>query len=252
MTPPATAAARRSTAPRPAPTRPRRVSGPAHPVAVPRPARRRAGVREPIPARALGWVQALPDHRLLDRLIGGRVWIVLLGTLLVGIVTLQLTMLKLNAGIGGAVERTAQLEQRNATLRASISQLSDSARIVSEGTRMGLVMPPQGSPRFLDARAGDARRALTVMRVPLPTSAVTIPAPVVTDATTPVTDASTTAADTTATATADPVTTTTTTTTTDPATTAPVTPVDGGATTTTTPDAATATTPAGGAAAPQG
>jgi cell division protein FtsL len=82
-------------------------------------------------------VRALPDHRLLDRLIGGRIWIVLLGTLLVGIVTMQLSLLRMNAGIGRAVERSSTLEQRNAALRLSISQLSDSERIIGIATRLG-------------------------------------------------------------------------------------------------------------------
>lgn len=179
-------AARRTAARRP----PRRVSGPAGPVAragaaaaavaLPQPVTRPSAPPQPRPravprpaqpgatrgARALGRLRALPDHRLLDRLIGGRVWIVLLGALLAGIVTMQLALLRLNAGIGAAVERSAALEQRNAELRLEISRLSDSARIVAHGTQMGLVTPPQGSPRFLTATAGDARRALTTMRVP--------------------------------------------------------------------------------------
>jgi hypothetical protein len=147
-----------------------RPSAPARrPVAVPRP--RRSDL--PLGARALGWLRALPDHRLLDRLIGGRAWIVLIGTLLVGIVTMQLALLRLNAGIGRAVERSSALEQRNAALRLETSQLSNSQRIVALATQMGYVWPPQGSPRFLTASAGDGGRALTTMRVPDPTAATT-------------------------------------------------------------------------------
>lgn len=188
MTPPAaaTAAARyRATATAPAgparhraaataPARPaRRVSGPAtaprreapprrKPTAVPRPSRRDL----PLGARGLEWLRGLPDHRLLDRLIGGRVWIVLIGTLLVGIVTVQLSLLKLNAGIGRAVERSTVLQQGNAALQAEISQLSDPQRVVSLAQLQGFVTPPQGSPRFLTATAGDARAALGVIRMP--------------------------------------------------------------------------------------
>jgi len=199
VTPPAaaTAAGRRVAQPqRPRP--PRRVSGPARgraaapqraprpqaptrrrPVAVPRPARRRDLTRG---ARLLAWLRALPDHRLVDRLLGGRVWIVLIGTLLVGIVTMQLSLLKLNAGIGRSVARGAALEQRNATLRAEISRLSDSHRIVDAATQMGFVVPPQGTPRFVTASAGDAGRALRVMRVPqeAPVAPVSAPPPVTT------------------------------------------------------------------------
>lgn len=203
MTPPATVAGRRrATGTRPARAGgsargrpPRRVSGPARPApsggrlaaaaaaalplpatrpsapprqrprAVPRPARRSD---LPLGARALAWLRALPDHRLLDRLIGGRIWIVLLGTLLVGIVTVQLSLLRLNAGIGRAVERSSALEQRNAALRLQNSQLSNSESIIAQATQMGFVTPPQGSPRFLSANAADAGKALTTMRVPDP------------------------------------------------------------------------------------
>ncbi len=205
MTPPAaTVAGRRSTAPRPGRSSrvgggrpPRRVSGPARPaparaaaaaaaVALPRhapqpsaPPRRRPAVvprparrpNLPLGARALAWLRELPDHRLLDRLISGRVWIVLLGTLLVGIVTLQLTLLRLNAGIGRAIEQSSALEQRNAALRADVSQLSNAEQIVAQAAQMGYVWPAQGSPRFLTAGPADAARALTTMQVPNPTPA---------------------------------------------------------------------------------
>jgi hypothetical protein len=245
MTPPAAtvaarraaaAPARRVAAPRPQ----RRISGPvrrpARPVAVPRPARR--ATEQARGARVLAWLRTLPDHRLLDRLIGGRIWIVLLGGLLVGIVTMQLTLLRWNAGIGRAVEQTSQLEQRNAALRLSISQLSDTNRITSLATQMGYVMPPQGSPRFLSASAGDAAKALTTMRVPDPNAAAAAAAQLA---------ASTQAA---ATTTA-PITTTTAPPTTAPPTTAPPTTVPA----TTAPTTATGTTmpavaAAGGASAP--
>jgi hypothetical protein len=252
VTPPATAAARQSTRPATRPTRPagpaRRVSGPARkPVAVPRRApRRTSGPARP--ARALDWVRALPEHRLLDRLIGGRIWIVLLGTLLAGIVTLQLSMLKLNAGIGHAIERSAALEQRNATLRASISRLSDSSRVVAEATRMGLVMPPQGSPRYRTASADDARAALMTMRVPNATTIVPPVVPTTTEVAASAPDA--TVDPTAATTTPDP--TATPTATTDPASAAtPAAPADTGAASATTLAAdPTTTLPAGGAAAP--
>jgi len=152
---------------------PRRQAPPRRrPAAVPRPARR---PDLPLGARALDWLRALPEHRLLDRLIGGRVWIVLLGTLLVGIVTLQLTLLRLNAGIGRAIEQSSALQQSNASLRLELSQLSDADRVMALASQMGYVMPPQGSPRFLTASPGDAARALVTMRVPDPSAASIAP-----------------------------------------------------------------------------
>jgi len=274
MTPPAaTAAARRAVvAPRPQ----RRVSGPARhapdrplrrpsrPTAVPRPARRAAD--QTLGARALAWLRTLPDHRLLDRLIGGRIWIVLLGGLLVGIVTMQLTLLRWNAGIGRAVERSSQLEQRNAALRQSISELSDTNRIVGMAAQMGYVMPPQGSPRFLSASATDAAKALTTMRVPDPNAAATAAAELAasTQAAQAVTvdPAAATTDPTTLAATSDPADAATSPATTTPAaapTTSTTAPAATATPTTSAPTSATgtaapvaATVPAGGASAPQG
>ncbi|HKG03373.1 MAG TPA: hypothetical protein VKB03_09330 [Conexibacter sp.] len=229
---------------------------------VPRPARR---PDLPLGARVLAWVRALPDHRLLDRLIGGRIWIVLLGTLLVGIVTMQLSLLRMNAGIGRAVEKSSTLEQRNAALRLSISQLSDSKRIVALATQMGFVTPPQGSPRFLSASAADAGKALTTMRVPDPTAVAAATAaettttdPTATDPTatdpTATTDTTATPVDTTSTDTAPAVTTapdTTATTVPEATATPPATGTTAPATGTAAP--VTSSTPvAGGASAPQG
>lgn len=187
----------------------------------------------------VAWLRTLPDHRLLDRLIGGRIWIVLLGGLLVGIVTMQLSLLRLNAGIGQAVERGGKLEQRNAALRLSISQLSDSKRIVGLATQMGYVTPPQGSPRFLSTSDGDAAKALTTMRVPDPatvTAAAVVPVTSTTDPAVTTTDG-----------TADPSTTTATdataTTTTDPATGAVVTAPPADTTTASAPTTGTTTAP---------
>jgi len=158
--------------PQPLPLPRREAPARRRPRAVPRPARR---PDLPLGARALARLRALPEHRLLDRLIGGRVWIVLLGTLLVGIVTLQLTLLRLNAGIGRAIEQSSALQQSNAALRLEISQESDADRVMALASRMGYVMPPQGSPRFLAASPADAARALVTMRVPDPSAASIAP-----------------------------------------------------------------------------
>ncbi len=219
------------------------------PAAVPRPARRRPdlptnGFAVGARARALGWLRTLPDHRLLDRLIGGRIWIVLLGTLLVGIVTMQLSLLRLNAGIGRAVERSSTLEQRNAALRLSISQLSDSERIVALASQMGFVTPLQGSPRFLTANAADAAKALSTMRVPDPAAAAAATAAATSTDPTATTDPSTAATDPAANA-VDPAATAPTTT--DPAATTPAAGTTAPAASTTAPAASVT---AGGASAP--
>src|SRR5204863_8945655 len=107
--------------PRRVPNAPRRVSGPSG-------GRRaaRAAVAAPMPValRLAAAVHAVAEHRFLDRIIRGRAWIAVVGVGLIGIVFIQVSMLRMNAGIGRAVEQASTLERQNAALQASVSQLS--------------------------------------------------------------------------------------------------------------------------------
>jgi hypothetical protein len=138
-------------------------------VALPQPPR--VG-RPSVPAlapRALDGLRRLPDSRWLDRLLRGQTWIALIGVALMGIVAMQVSLLKMNAGIGRAVEHTGTLERQNADLRASVSQLSSEERIQVEAVKQGFVMPPAGDVRYVRARGGeDARKAASAMRTPNP------------------------------------------------------------------------------------
>ena len=214
MTPPAAAAPRTRTNRTAAP--PRRVSGPA---------RRRAHAPAGPPPLALrigGAVHGLAEHRLLDRIIRGRAWIAIVGVGLIGIVFMQVSMLRLNAGIGRAVDTATRLERDNSVLRGTISELSSGDHIEAVAARMGLVLPT-ATPRFLDARRFDLARAVSSITPPghvaLTSTAAVMTTPTLTAsqlAPTGVAPApGTTTATTTSTTTA-PATTTTTTTTTAP------------------------------------
>ena len=144
-----------------APARPqRRVSGLAHPVARPQAAPRPGtGVFERL--------RALPDHRVIDRLLRGRVWICFVGLALMGIVAMQVSLLKLNSGIGRAVETTATLERQNSQMEADIARLASGARIRAAADKRGMVTPAAGEVHFLHVRPGqDAPRAARRMRAP--------------------------------------------------------------------------------------
>lgn len=162
MTPPAAAAAPRTRTKRATPP-PRRVSGPARGRA------RSTGAAiagpAPLALRLGGAVHGLAEHHFLDRLIRGRAWIGIIAVGLIGIVFMQVSMLRLNAGIGGAVERTSALERQNAAMRAEISELSSVDRLAAEALRIGLVLPG-GTPRFLNARGADANRAVASIATP--------------------------------------------------------------------------------------
>jgi cell division protein FtsL len=164
MTPPAGAAAHATTTPPsrvrrgPAPRAPRRVSGPAArparlaansgAVALPRP-RPRNPLPPGLPRRALRTAGQVVDHHLLERLVTGRAWIGLIAFALFGIVFMQVSLLKINAGIGVAVEKAQVLERQNSELRAEVSQLSSNDRVQEVAGRLGLVLPPAGAVTFL-------------------------------------------------------------------------------------------------------
>ncbi len=182
MTPPAAAAApgvrraRVAAPPRPriAPPRPRRISGPTRPTVRP-PARRPAGGASQ-PAQADGGLvlgllalgRGLSSHTALDRLIRRRIWIALIAFALIGIVTLQLLVLQLNAGIGRALVREAQLQRENAAYSVENSELASGERVESQAAQLGMELVPVGALRFLgsDPRA-DIARAAAALRTPV-------------------------------------------------------------------------------------
>jgi len=173
MTPPsaaraATAHSRQRVRRGAAPRVPRRVSGPAaRPRREPSVSSGGAVALPKLPRVALPAVlRRLPDGRLVDRLLTGRLWIGLVAFALIGIVFMQVSLLKLNAGIGRAVEKISTLDRENAVLRADVSRLGSNDRIQSEAEALGMVLPAPGSVRFLgkDGKAvgGDAVTSLAV------------------------------------------------------------------------------------------
>lgn len=111
-------------------------------------------------------IRALPDHRVVDRLLRSRLWIWAVGLMLGGIVAMQVSLLKLNAGISRAVETSATLERQNGGLEADIARLSDTDRIQTGAVSLGMLMPRAGDVGYLTARRGDASRALARMAPP--------------------------------------------------------------------------------------
>lgn len=174
-----------------APAIPRRISGPTRPprarvdarnlamsegALVPRTLpRTRAASRPPLRLAAgsaslvLRVVDATVEvsgSRTMDRLVRSRAWVVIIGFGLIGIVAMQVSMLKLNNGIGRAVETAATLERSNATLRGEVSRLSSGARIQAIAGSRGFVMPEPADVSYLEAGtlSADSVRAARSMR----------------------------------------------------------------------------------------
>jgi len=100
-------------------------------------------------------------------------WIPIVGFLLIGLVAVQVSMLRLNAQIGQDVERGSTLERRNGELGAEVVRLASGERIQAAAARIGMRMPPAGKVRYVTVRGGrDAQRALATMRAPGPIPAV--------------------------------------------------------------------------------
>jgi cell division protein FtsL len=104
-------------------------------------------------------LRRLPDARVLDRLLRGRAWIALVAVALLGIVFMQVSLLKLNSGISQAVAASDTLARENAQLQTVVSSLDADARIQETASLTGLQMPAAGDVRYLDARQADAARA---------------------------------------------------------------------------------------------
>jgi hypothetical protein len=184
MTPPATAAARSpvrapSSPRRPASRRaavrhPRRISGPAKPLAAtgapaiaspPAPLRRPRRRTQQAPGLALRAIDALAgasNSPFLDRLIRSRLWIGILAFLLIGIVAMQLFVLRLNTDIGRTLVREAALERQNTLTRIADSSAS-----------AGSLVEPAGALHFVTVSPSDLLRAAAALQTPVAEAAST-------------------------------------------------------------------------------
>jgi hypothetical protein len=172
MTPPATAATtghRSRTVRRgPSPRAPRRVSGRTRP---PRAALAGAGAavaRPPLSLRLGRRAMRVGDARVLDRLVRGRSWIAIVAAALIGIVFMQVSMLKLNAGVSRAVTAADTLDRQNSTLRADISRLDSGERVQGAAANLGMTTRPAGDVHYLDAARANAARAAASIKPPSP------------------------------------------------------------------------------------
>jgi len=148
-------------------SRTRRVSGPGRSAPAGTLRSRRAVARGSLSIRAAAFVRALPEHRLLDRIVRGRAWIPMLGILLAGIVAMQVEVLKFGASMGRSIERTTALQSQNELLRASVARLADDQRIESRAAAMGMVMPAPDAIGFMSLRPnGYVQRAAASIHAP--------------------------------------------------------------------------------------
>jgi hypothetical protein len=150
--------------PRVAPPRPRRISGPVRPAKRSSRTSSQAQAAHGLVPSLLGALDGVSRSGALDRLIRGRIWIGVITFALIGIVTLQLLVLQLNASIGRSLVREAQLQRADAALSIEGSELAGGERVETQAALLGMQLVPEGSLRFLtdDPRANIARAAAAV------------------------------------------------------------------------------------------
>jgi cell division protein FtsL len=179
MTPPATIAARhpaRTTRRPPTQRPPRRISGPSRPKRDPQATAAAGALRPPLAMRLGTRAMRVGDARVLDRLVRGRAWIALMAIGLMGIVFMQVSLLKLNAGISRAVTAADTFDRQNSSLREEISKLDSGERIQSVAAKLGMVTPAAGDVHYLDGRGADGARAAASITAPKPVTPSAAPA----------------------------------------------------------------------------
>ncbi len=128
-----------------------------------KPATKRAPAARPklvvVAGRTAGAVRQLPDSSLVVRMTQGRLWIGVLGVLLVGIVALNVATLSFAATSGKVDEAITALEKENSMLESRAAQHYSTARVRGEAAELGLAMPTTEEPKLIEAKPGDVATA---------------------------------------------------------------------------------------------
>ena len=135
------------------------------------PARRRRTGHTPITGfvpiavgRTAGAVGGIADSGLVVRLTRSRLWIGLLGGLLVGIVALNVIALSFSASSSDAARQAEELKRQNSALRGDIATRLSSPEIQAAAAKLGLFNPEAGSIRYLRPAPDDAAEAARRLR----------------------------------------------------------------------------------------
>jgi cell division protein FtsL len=89
----------------------------------------------------------------------GRAWIAVLGALLVGIVALNVATLSFAASAGKIDEQITALEKENSMLESREAERYSTARVRSEASQLGLVMPNTEEPQLIEPQPTDVATA---------------------------------------------------------------------------------------------
>jgi hypothetical protein len=109
--------------------------------------------------RTAGAVGGIADSGLVMRLTRGRLWIGLLGFLLVGIVAINVWTLSLNASSSKVAAQTDGLKRANSGLQTQLAGELSNERILAVASKLGLVYPEPNTIRTLNSSADAAALA---------------------------------------------------------------------------------------------
>ncbi len=115
-------------------------------------------------AAAAGAVSGIADSGIFVWLTRGRLWIGLLGTLLVGIVGLNVLALGFSASSSNAAGEAENLARQNSALRAKIASTLSSEQVQLTASDLGLAVPEPGSIRYVEPSPDDAAQAAKRLR----------------------------------------------------------------------------------------
>lgn len=115
-------------------------------------------------ARTAGAVGGIADSGIFVWLTRGRLWIGLLGGLLVGIVALNVIALSLSASSSGAANQADELRSVNSTLRAQIAESLSREEVQAAAAELGLIWPAPSVISYVHPGADDAEVAAKRLR----------------------------------------------------------------------------------------
>jgi cell division protein FtsL len=106
--------------------------------------------RKPRAAPAEPARRAQPRRRSNLRVTGGIVWMTLFALLLVGVVALNVAVLRANMAVHRLDDERAQLQAQNQALSSQLSAAGAAPRIEKAARKLGLVLAPSGDTSYLD------------------------------------------------------------------------------------------------------
>lgn len=109
-----------------------------------------------LPVAAVG---GIADSGLIERMTRGRIWIVVLGLLLGGIVAINVWGLGMSASSSATEARIDALQSDNGVLQARSAKLLSTEEIQQRAAALGLAIPAPDAIHYLDANDSDAGKA---------------------------------------------------------------------------------------------